>query len=60
MKVKTDSFYVCVQVSGQENTPRGQRLLTSPLWSHTLGISPQCQYENKPTAESCSSPTGTL
>ncbi|XP_031722117.1 protein angel homolog 2 isoform X2 [Anarrhichthys ocellatus] len=42
-------------VSGQENSPRGQRVLTSPLWSHSLGINHQCQYENKPTAESSSS-----
>ncbi|XP_068565166.1 protein angel homolog 2 isoform X2 [Cebidichthys violaceus] len=42
-------------VSGQENSPRGQRVLTSPLWSHSLGINHQCQYENK---SSCSSPTG--
>ncbi|XP_008291596.1 protein angel homolog 2 [Stegastes partitus] len=45
-------------VSGQENSPRGQRLLTSPIWSHRLGITHQCQYENKPTAEcSPTSPT---
>ncbi|XP_040919882.1 protein angel homolog 2 isoform X2 [Toxotes jaculatrix] len=42
-------------VSGQENSPRGQRLLTCPVWSPTLGINHQCQYETKPTAES--SPT---
>ncbi|XP_047194133.1 protein angel homolog 2 [Hippoglossus stenolepis] len=40
-------------VSGQEKTPRGQRLLTSPIWSQSLGINPRCQYENKLTAESC-------
>ncbi|CAB1433904.1 unnamed protein product [Pleuronectes platessa] len=40
-------------VSGQEKSPRGQRLLTSPIWSQSLGINPQCQYENKHTAESC-------
>ncbi|XP_059212328.1 protein angel homolog 2 isoform X2 [Centropristis striata] len=44
-------------VSGQESVPRGQRLLTAPLWSHSLGINHQCQYEKKPAAESCSSPT---
>ncbi|XP_051265465.1 LOW QUALITY PROTEIN: protein angel homolog 2 [Dicentrarchus labrax] len=45
-------------VSGQENSPRGQRLLTSPIWSQSLGIDYQCQYKNKPTAESsCDSPT---
>ncbi|XP_070705797.1 protein angel homolog 2 [Pempheris klunzingeri] len=40
-------------VSGQENSPRGQRLLTSPIWSHGLGINSRCEY--KPTAESSSS-----
>ncbi|XP_022062608.2 protein angel homolog 2 isoform X1 [Acanthochromis polyacanthus] len=45
-------------VSGQENSPRGQRLLPSPIWSHRLGITHQCQYENKPTAE-CSPTTPT-
>ncbi|XP_039981819.1 protein angel homolog 2 [Xiphias gladius] len=44
-------------VSGQENTPRAQRLLTSPIWSHSLGINHQCQYESKPSAESPTSPT---
>ncbi|XP_078130852.1 protein angel homolog 2 isoform X1 [Sander vitreus] len=45
-------------VSGQENSPRGQRLLTSPLWSPNLGINHQCQYEDKAAAEpSSSSPT---
>lgn len=45
-------------VSGQESSPRGQRLLMSPLWSHSLGINHQCQYENKPSTDSsCSSPT---
>lgn len=45
-------------VSGQEISPRGQRLLTAPIWSHSLGIDHQCQYRSKPSAEpSCSSPT---
>uniref|UniRef100_UPI0037E8FA1E protein angel homolog 2 isoform X2 n=1 Tax=Semicossyphus pulcher TaxID=241346 RepID=UPI0037E8FA1E len=46
-------------VSGQESIPRGQRLLSSPIWSHSLGIDDQCQYKSKATAESasCSSPT---
>lgn len=39
-------------VSGQETSPRGQRLLTSPIWSHSLGIDHQCQYKKKPAAES--------
>ncbi|KAM3602323.1 uncharacterized protein V6R79_001953 [Siganus canaliculatus] len=45
-------------VSGQESSPRGQRQLSSPIWSRSLGISHRCQYENKPSAESSpSSPT---
>ncbi|XP_035535110.1 protein angel homolog 2 [Morone saxatilis] len=45
-------------VSGQETSPRGQRLLTSPIWSQSLGIDYQCQYKNQSTAESsCDSPT---
>ena len=62
VKVKIDwlLFCVCLQVSGQENSPRGQRLLTAPIWSQSLGINYQCQY-SKPSAEcSSSSPTGTL
>lgn len=44
-------------VSGQENSPRGQRLLTAPIWSQSVGITYQCQY-SKPSAEcSSSSPT---
>lgn len=39
-------------VSGQENSPRGQRLLTYPIWSDRLGIDRRCQYKNKPSAES--------
>lgn len=31
-------------VSGQEDPPRGQRLLSSPIWSHSLGINHRCQY----------------
>ncbi|XP_018538428.1 protein angel homolog 2 isoform X2 [Lates calcarifer] len=46
------------KVSGQESSPRGHRPLTCPIWSHSLGINHQCQYENKPAAESSpSSPT---
>ncbi|XP_026773415.3 protein angel homolog 2 isoform X2 [Pangasianodon hypophthalmus] len=33
------------KVSGQEESPRGQRILTSPLWPSSLGISQLCQYE---------------
>ncbi|KAF3703170.1 Protein angel -like protein 2 [Channa argus] len=44
-------------VSGQEYPPRHQRLLTSPIWSQSLGISHKCQYENKiPVDLSPSSP----
>ncbi|XP_011610181.2 protein angel homolog 2 isoform X1 [Takifugu rubripes] len=42
-------------VSGQENSPRGQRLLPSPIWSHSLGIDHQCQYRNEPAAAASSS-----
>ncbi|XP_074542009.1 protein angel homolog 2 isoform X2 [Halichoeres trimaculatus] len=38
-------------VSGQESIPRGQRLLTPPIWSQSLGINQQCRY-NKPVASS--------
>lgn len=43
-------------VSGQEGSSKGQRLLTSPIWSHSLGINQRCQY-NTPAAKSSSSPT---
>ncbi|TSL47659.1 Polypeptide N-acetylgalactosaminyltransferase 14 [Bagarius yarrelli] len=33
------------KVSGQEESPRGQRILESPLWPTSLGISRLCQYE---------------
>ncbi|XP_067845029.1 protein angel homolog 2 isoform X2 [Heptranchias perlo] len=33
------------KVSGQEQSHRGQRALTRPLWPPSLGISPACQYE---------------
>ncbi|XP_059504551.1 protein angel homolog 2 isoform X3 [Stegostoma tigrinum] len=33
------------KVSGQEQSHRGQRALTKPLWPPSLGISPACQYE---------------
>ncbi|XP_073349590.1 protein angel homolog 2 isoform X2 [Pagrus major] len=42
-------------VSGQESSPRGQRLLNCPIWSRSLGINSQCQYRN--TDESSDSPT---
>ncbi|AWP20412.1 Polypeptide N-acetylgalactosaminyltransferase [Scophthalmus maximus] len=47
-------------VSGQENAPKGQRVLESPIWSRSLGINHRCQYEDEPTAEAhAGSPTGT-
>uniref|UniRef100_A0A4W3IEZ6 Angel homolog 2 (Drosophila) n=1 Tax=Callorhinchus milii TaxID=7868 RepID=A0A4W3IEZ6_CALMI len=33
------------KVSGQEESSRGQRLLSKPLWPENLGISSACQYE---------------
>lgn len=44
-------------VSGQEVSPRGQRLLTCPIWSPTLGIDQRCQYTNQPAESSCGGPT---
>ncbi|XP_077949571.1 protein angel homolog 2 isoform X4 [Gasterosteus aculeatus] len=41
-------------VSGQKDTPRGRRVLESPLWSRSLGINRQCRYEDVPGAESSS------
>uniref|UniRef100_A0A8C1NHF9 Angel homolog 2 (Drosophila) n=2 Tax=Cyprinus carpio TaxID=7962 RepID=A0A8C1NHF9_CYPCA len=37
------------KVSGQEENPRGQRILTVPIWPRSLGISQQCQYESRTT-----------
>ncbi|XP_074846094.1 protein angel homolog 2 isoform X2 [Carettochelys insculpta] len=33
------------KVSGQEQSPRGQRILTIPIWPPSLGISQNCVYE---------------
>ncbi|XP_023696709.2 protein angel homolog 2 [Paramormyrops kingsleyae] len=33
------------KVSGQEQSPRGQRILTTPIWPPSLGINQRCQYE---------------
>ncbi|KAM7395948.1 hypothetical protein PAMA_007292 [Pampus argenteus] len=44
-------------VSGQEKSPRGQRLLTAPIWPHSLGIDQRCRYENKHAESSSASPT---
>ncbi|KAJ8270671.1 hypothetical protein GJAV_G00117850 [Gymnothorax javanicus] len=35
-------------VSGQEETPRGQRSLPVPIWPKSVGISQCCQYEDLP------------
>lgn len=45
-------------VSGQEDSPRGQRFLSAPLWSPGLGIDHQCRYETRSSTEPpASSPT---
>ncbi|CAN9507543.1 unnamed protein product [Ophioblennius macclurei] len=31
-------------VSGQENSSRGQRLLSCPIWSSSVGVDQRCQY----------------
>ncbi|XP_038616894.1 protein angel homolog 2 isoform X1 [Tachyglossus aculeatus] len=33
------------KVSGQEQSPRGQRILSIPIWPQSLGISQNCVYE---------------
>ncbi|NWR75770.1 ANGE2 protein, partial [Centropus unirufus] len=35
------------KVSGQEQSPRGQRILSIPIWPKKLGISQNCVYEVK-------------
>ncbi|XP_010148893.1 PREDICTED: protein angel homolog 2 isoform X2 [Eurypyga helias] len=35
------------KVSGQEQFPRGQRILSIPIWPKKLGISQNCEYEIK-------------
>lgn len=32
-------------VSGQDGGSRGQRLLSCPIWSHSVGINRRCQYK---------------
>lgn len=49
--------FSCLQVSGQENSPRGQRLLPCPIWSHSLGIDHRCQYRDIEAVASTSSST---
>ncbi|XP_078505886.1 protein angel homolog 2 isoform X2 [Lissotriton helveticus] len=40
------------KVSGQENSPRGQRTLSVPIWPESLGISDSCVYEQLQKSES--------
>ncbi|XP_061481221.1 protein angel homolog 2 isoform X2 [Rhineura floridana] len=35
------------KVSGQEQSPRGNRILTIPIWPQSLGISQDCMYEEQ-------------
>ncbi|KAK0140551.1 Protein angel 2 [Merluccius polli] len=45
-------------VSGQEDG-RGQRVLTAPIWSKSLGINQDCRYDNLPACQPpSSSPPG--
>lgn len=46
-------FLFLLQVSGQEESPRGQRILTSPLWPSSLGISQLCQYKDQTNGLTC-------
>ncbi|XP_015208263.2 protein angel homolog 2 isoform X2 [Lepisosteus oculatus] len=39
------------KISGQEQNPRGQRILSVPIWPKSLGISNYCQYEMSPEAK---------
>ncbi|MEE6473969.1 hypothetical protein FKM82_010230, partial [Ascaphus truei] len=36
------------KVSGQEQSPRGQRILSIPIWPKSLGISQSCVFEPQP------------
>lgn len=36
-----------MQVSGQEQSSRGQRILSIPIWPPDLGISQSCVYETQ-------------
>lgn len=47
--------FSCLQVSGQENSPRGHRLLPCPIWSPSLGIDHRCQYRDKEVAAAAAS-----
>ncbi|XP_061609617.1 protein angel homolog 2 isoform X2 [Phyllopteryx taeniolatus] len=47
-------------VSGQEYGSRGQRLLENPIWSPTLGINRQCQYESTWTSAASSPACATV
>ncbi|KAM4772032.1 protein angel homolog 2 isoform 1-T2 [Rhinophrynus dorsalis] len=39
------------KVSGQEQYPRGQRILSIPIWPKSLGITQNCVYDQKQNAE---------
>ncbi|XP_029351760.1 protein angel homolog 2 isoform X1 [Echeneis naucrates] len=39
-------------VSGQESVPRGQRFLTPPIWSDSLGINQRCEYKKRASDQS--------
>ncbi|KAJ8009111.1 hypothetical protein DPEC_G00085460 [Dallia pectoralis] len=38
------------KVSGQQESKRGQRVLTVPIWPQSLGLTQQCQYQTTTTA----------
>lgn len=50
--------FLWLQVSGQDSSPRGQRVLASPIWSPSLGIDNRCQYRSREAAASSSSSPG--
>lgn len=35
------------KVSGQEQSPKGKRILSIPIWPQSLGISQDCMYEEQ-------------
>lgn len=45
--IPTSCFVLCLvfKVSGQEQSPRGNRILKIPIWPQSLGISQDCMYE---------------
>lgn len=40
-------LFIFLKVSGQEQSPRGQRILSIPIWPQSLGISQNCMYEEQ-------------